>query len=147
LAINTDVQLLFITPCAINDFAFVTIVEPLASWHAVQFTFIWSLCVWHPLVVSSFERNCVKFGALLCSEVGRNFGAILNVTGEIPLATTPAKIRPGIADVSTPAGLEGYATATGARALTGFGPWPPVAGFWRYSGATVNHKTSRQVRL
>jgi len=29
------------------------------------------------LVVSSFERNCVKFGALLCSKVGRNFGAIL----------------------------------------------------------------------
>jgi hypothetical protein len=50
-------------------------------------------------------------------------------------------------DVSTPAGLEGYATATGARAVTGFGPWPPVAGFWRYSGATINHKTSRQVRL
>lgn len=50
-------------------------------------------------------------------------------------------------DVSTPAGLEGYATATGARAVTGFRPWPPVAGFLRYSGATVNHKTSRQVRL
>lgn len=50
-------------------------------------------------------------------------------------------------DVSTPAGLEGYATATGARAVTGFGPWSPVAGFWRYSGATVYHKTPGQVSL
>lgn len=46
--------------------------------HTIQFTWIWSLQIWHPFISNSFKWLLIEFGTLLMTKVWLRFGTILH---------------------------------------------------------------------
>lgn len=85
--INANINWMIITSCTVNDFWLVTIIEAFASWHAIQFTWIWCFCVWHPIVIHTLEWCSIKVRALLLSKVWFVIRTILCIARKIFLIT------------------------------------------------------------
>jgi hypothetical protein len=125
-SIYTNIDWLIITPCAINDFWLVSVIESFTSWHAIEFAWIRCLCVRHPVIAHTFKWRTIKMWTLLLSKIGFMFGTVLCVTRKVLFVATFTQRFTILIHIIAFACLICDTAAARPRAVWWRAPWSPL---------------------